>query len=248
MRSGGTWGCRAEARVVLVLCVALDACEPTFLLQCHSVCYIVRCARCPRWCRWSWGSVWPGPSGSGVEGGSSSGGGSDSGPHFGGAAVDQEGSDIGLPSGTFFATGGPVMGRGGTAAGTRIALVLVVACAVGVRVAHMCYVGGFVAWCACGAHVVRASSGVTRVWSACGVGVCDRVCACGVHVVWTSVWACKLRLSQAIHCFCLAAVAGGPRSGAHVPIPAGDTQYNWDSDAAAFNRRWVVGLLLGLLL
>ncbi len=67
-------------------------------------------------------------------------------------------------------------------------------------------------------------------------------------MVWTSVWACKLRLSQAIHCFWLATVAGGPRSGAHVPIPAGDTQYNWDSDAAAFNRRWVVGLLLGLLL
>jgi hypothetical protein len=60
--------------------------------------------------------VWPTGSG-GVEG--VEGSGSSAGPSgfFGGAGVEQEGSEVAMPAGTFFATGGPPAVRAQAAAG-----------------------------------------------------------------------------------------------------------------------------------
>ena len=50
MRSGGTWGCRAEARVVLVLCVALYVPAAPVCLSCFCASTSVRLALSPCTC------------------------------------------------------------------------------------------------------------------------------------------------------------------------------------------------------
>jgi hypothetical protein len=205
---------------------------------------------------------------------------------FGGAGVEQEGSEVAMPAGTFFATGGPPAVRAQAAAGGACArslgsvrstlcvfarVVSVVsrgACecwlpevCVSLVCPHarlVCEPALVVRWDRVHALCVRARGCMLAPVGLCG---CTWACVC-VCVLCMLVRGCATVIScgpvamesrsptarpAVCMCACVLAGAGGGagRAGgrASSSIPAGDA-FNWEADAAAFNRRCVALLSL----